>query len=56
MKTKKKFIGDIVLNFECMDEFDTKVTINGTPLCWITWVDVDKFVLELSEVLSKYKI
>lgn len=41
----------------CEGEFlDTRVTIDGQPLCWITWKDVDNFANEINDVINKYAI
>jgi len=35
---------------------DTRVSINGDTLCFITWNDRENFVKELNEVIEKYRI
>ncbi len=58
--TKKKYVGDSILDITCTNEgaglLDTKVEINGKPLCWITYGDLDNFVNELEDVVTKYRI
>ena len=55
-----KIIDNNTLRFsceECEGEFlDTKVTINGTLLCWITFSELDQFVTEFSTIIGKYRI
>jgi hypothetical protein len=42
---------------ECEGEYlDTKVEINNTFFCWITWKDRFKFILDFEEFLAKYRI
>jgi hypothetical protein len=35
---------------------DTKVSINGQLLCWVTWKEKDNFLNELKDVINKYRI
>jgi hypothetical protein len=58
--TKTKYIEHSTLEITCTNEgaglLDTKVEINGKPLCWITYSDLDNFINELEDVVSKYRI
>lgn len=36
--------------------FDTKVEINGTFLCYISYSESEQFVNDLSEVIGRYRI
>lgn len=60
MRTITKYVGDSTLFFTCKNEgagyLDTKVEINGKPLCWITFIDIDNFVEEFSHTVGKYSI
>lgn len=55
-----KIIDNNTLFFECENEgsgfLDTKVTINGTYFCYITYSEIDNFVKDFSEFMSKYRI
>jgi len=42
--------------FETDDYLDTKVSIKGETLCWITWEDRFRFINAFEQVLSKYRI
>jgi len=60
MKTRNESIGDLTILFECEPcdgkYLDTKATINGELLCWISWPEIDNMILELNIVFSKYRI
>lgn len=62
MRTKEitKIIDNNTLRFTCKDEgagfLDTEVTINGTFFCWISYPELDSFVAEFEELMSKYRI
>jgi len=55
-----KIIDNNTLKFtceECEGEFlDTNVEINGTFLCCISFPELEQFVNDLSEVISRYRI
>lgn len=61
---KSKQITNVIDNntlyFECIDEgagfLDTKVTINDTFFCWISFPELENFVADFSEFMSKYRI
>ena len=56
------FIGNLQVEFEGeqyekLPILDTKVSVGGgTNLSCITWADKEKFLSELNEVISKYRI
>lgn len=62
MKTKitKESIGNLVatLTSDVIDGrlLDTKVEIEGKNLCSISGLRKDKFLVELNEVITKYRI
>lgn len=35
---------------------DTKVTINGETLCWISWPEKDEFQKKLNDLIHQYSI
>ena len=35
---------------------DTKVTLNGILFCWITFSDLEGFMKDFSNFISKYRI
>ena len=42
---------------QCEGEYlDTRVTINGTFFCWITFSDLENFMQDFSNFMSKYRI
>lgn len=48
-----KFNGE---RFNGQPTLDTKVTIDGKTLCWITWEYKEIFTEELNEIINKYQI
>lgn len=58
-KTVIKIIDNNTLEFKCTDEgsgfLDTKVTINGTFFCWISFPELNGFVNDFSVFMSKYR-
>lgn len=58
--TTTRAIGSLEIKFEgeVYDGriLDTKVSINGAELCWISWADKDSFVQDLKEAIEKYFI
>ena len=60
MKKVTRIIDNNTLFFEyelCDGEYlDTKVTLNGSLLCWISFPDLEAFVDEFAEFMSKYRI
>lgn len=57
-----KFIGDLPLLFEgeqwkgTPEILDTKVSINGEMLCWITWKDKEDFTKKLNDIIGEHRI
>ena len=49
-------VGGITFVFECQDDLDTRVSIGGITLCWITYSDIDNFVKELQNVIDNHRI
>jgi hypothetical protein len=42
---------------QCEGEYlDTKVTINGTFFCWITFSDLENFMKDFSIFMANYRI
>jgi hypothetical protein len=35
---------------------DTRVTLNGIDFCWITFSDLEDFMKDFSNFISKYRI
>jgi hypothetical protein len=61
ISTVTKTLGTLNVKFEGEQYsghpvLDTKVSINGEVICWITWNDRDSFMNELQSVISKYYI
>jgi hypothetical protein len=60
VKTIQKHFGKYVLKFtceECEGELlDTKVEINDTFLCCISFPELEQFVNDFDEVVSRYSI
>lgn len=59
--TEVKSVGSLEIKFEGEQYhghpvLDTKVSINGAELCWITWDDKDSFVHDIKEAIEKYFI
>lgn len=59
--TNLKLVGSLTLKFEGEQHegneiLDTKVTINGAELCYITWSDRESFVNDLKQAIEKYFI
>lgn len=44
------------LYYDVGETLDTKVSIDGTLLCWINWDDKTDFLSRINEVINKYKI
>ena len=38
------------------EPLDTQVNINGQNLCWISWSDKEKFLIELNGIINRYRI
>ena len=59
-KVKTIQIDNNVLFFQCEEcegyYLDTRVDINGTFFCCITWNDRDKFIKDFGEFMAKYRI
>jgi len=58
---EKTQLGNLPIEFEGeqfkgSEILDTRVKLNGETLCWITWVNKDIFLRELSRTISKYEI
>lgn len=47
---------DVEITTEVVDEYDTRVDVNGKNLIWISAPDIDEFKKELSALLDKYRI
>lgn len=59
--TEIKLVGSLTIKFEGeqypgQPVLDTKVTINGGELCWISWSDKDSFVQDIKQAIEKYFI
>jgi hypothetical protein len=56
-KTLLKIVDKTALSFKCdEDGFDTRVEINNTYFCTITWKDRLEFIEEFKALLTKYRI
>ncbi len=60
VKTVKKSFGNMTLVFTCEEcegqYLDTKVTINGETLCWVSFPEIDTFVEKLDNTMSDHRI
>jgi len=58
--TEKHFIGDLEIMFQGeqweKEILDTKVTINGECLCWVTWNQKEEFLKKLQDTIEEYRI
>lgn len=61
-KFKKTLGNEVVLDFDAEPGhgehvyLDTKVSVNGVTLCWISYPELAKFMGELDAVIEKYRI
>jgi len=59
-KSLQKIIPGNSIHFsceECAGEYlDTRVEFNDIFLCYITWTDVENFVKDFEDLLTKYRI
>ena len=46
----------VEIQLEVVDEYESKVNVNGKNLIWICNEDADSFIDELSAVLKHYRI
>ncbi len=58
---EEKNIGRLNIKFEgeqysALPILDTKVSINGETLCWITWKDKDQFISKINNIIDEYQI
>jgi hypothetical protein len=58
-KARREF-GNVIVEFEGEQYpghpiLDTRVSINGSTICWITWSNIDSFMQDLN-VTEKYFI
>jgi len=60
MRTITKHVGDSTVVFTCKNEgaglLDTKVEINGSLLCWISFSELRSFYFDLSVTIERYRI
>lgn len=58
--TELKMVGALTVKFEGEEYdgeiLDTKVTISGAELCYISWSDRESFVNDLKQAIEKYFI
>lgn len=60
MKTHTAHLGDLTMVFECEPcegkYLDTKVTVNGVQMCWISWPEKDEFIQKLTNIIDTFRI
>lgn len=62
MSTIKKtaYIGDMCVTIETDvydgQKGDTKITHSGNLICWVSGSEIDKFIEEIADIITKYRI